>query len=238
MDKASVSLTFDDGLRCQFESALPVLDRYGFVATFFLVANQDPIHTDGCKHPDWPKIDWSQGDISLLRAMIRRGHEIGAHSMTHRRPELDNDPRFEAENSKEWIDGRLESETTSYCYPFYHVTPPIKTAVVNAGYRQARGGTGASFLCTRQVDFFNLDCRQISQTERVSTWIRPGCWHILTYHGIGTIANGWEPIPLHDFEMQIEELARFRDSGGVEVLTFNDGAERLRRATSSSDPPA
>jgi hypothetical protein len=39
MDKpALVSLTFDDGLRCQFEQAVPILDRHGFPATFFLVA--------------------------------------------------------------------------------------------------------------------------------------------------------------------------------------------------------
>ncbi len=42
MDKSAVvSLTFDDGLRCQFERALPILDQYGFRATFFLIANQD-----------------------------------------------------------------------------------------------------------------------------------------------------------------------------------------------------
>jgi Polysaccharide deacetylase len=31
--------TFDDGLRCQFEQAVPILDRYRLPATFFLVAN-------------------------------------------------------------------------------------------------------------------------------------------------------------------------------------------------------
>jgi len=45
MDKVGlVSLTFDDGLRCQFERAVPILDLYGFPATFFFVANTDPIH--------------------------------------------------------------------------------------------------------------------------------------------------------------------------------------------------
>src|SRR6266851_5617228 len=48
MDKpALVSLTFDDGLRCQFEKAVPILDRYGFPGTFFLVANTDPVFKDG-----------------------------------------------------------------------------------------------------------------------------------------------------------------------------------------------
>ena len=32
-----VSLTFDDGFRCQFEKALPILNSYGMLATFFLI---------------------------------------------------------------------------------------------------------------------------------------------------------------------------------------------------------
>src|SRR5271165_2200140 len=105
MDKpALVSLTFDDGLRCQFERAVPILERYGFPATFFLVANTDPIHTDGGQHPAWYKINWSKDDVGFLRGMIERGHEIGGHSITHRRPELDDDPKLEAEGSKQWIE--------------------------------------------------------------------------------------------------------------------------------------
>jgi len=32
-----VSLTFDDGFRCQFGEALPILNSYGMPATFFLI---------------------------------------------------------------------------------------------------------------------------------------------------------------------------------------------------------
>jgi peptidoglycan/xylan/chitin deacetylase (PgdA/CDA1 family) len=41
---ALVSLTFDDGLRCQFEQAVPILDQHGFSATFFLIANANSTH--------------------------------------------------------------------------------------------------------------------------------------------------------------------------------------------------
>ena len=40
-NRALVSLTFDDGFRCQFEKALPILDAYDIPATFFLIANQN-----------------------------------------------------------------------------------------------------------------------------------------------------------------------------------------------------
>ncbi len=42
-----ITLTFDDGLRCQFEKAVPILDSYGMPATFFLIANRELTHELG-----------------------------------------------------------------------------------------------------------------------------------------------------------------------------------------------
>jgi peptidoglycan/xylan/chitin deacetylase (PgdA/CDA1 family) len=225
---ALVSLTFDDGLRCQFERAVPILEQHGFHATFFLVANTDPIHTDGFQHPAWRKVNWSADDIQSLKGMIQQGHEIGAHSMTHRYPSLDQNPKFETEGSKQWIGGRLEEEISSYAYPFTHVTDLIKASVINAGYRQARSGAkGAYYSSSSPPDFFNVDCRLITQNEDVSTWVQTKCWHVLMFHGIGTWYDGWEPITTEQFARQMADLAKRRDSGNVEVVTFKEGANRL-----------
>ncbi|HXX46444.1 MAG TPA: polysaccharide deacetylase family protein [Candidatus Acidoferrales bacterium] len=231
MERALVSLTFDDGLRCQFEQAVPILDRYGFPATFFLVANTDPIHTDGYSHPDWSKTDWSEKDIQSFKGMIQRGHEIGAHSVHHRHPYLDNDPRLEAEGSKQWIQDRLGVEVPSYCYPFCHITEPIKNAVINAGYKQARWGARNSYIPRGFSDWFKIDCHQISNSEEVDRWARPGYWYILMLHGIGSEQDGWEPITVVEFARQMAELAKLRDSGVAEVLTFRDSADRLRQSS-------
>src|ERR1019366_9877050 len=126
--RSLVSLTFDDGLRCQFEQALPILDRHGLPATFFLIANTNPILIDGHRHADWSKTGWSAKDIQLFKSMIQRGHEIGAHSVHHKQPFLDKNPKLEAEGSKKWIEDRVGIEVVSYCYPFCHCTEPIKRA--------------------------------------------------------------------------------------------------------------
>jgi peptidoglycan/xylan/chitin deacetylase (PgdA/CDA1 family) len=225
---ALVSLTFDDGLRCQFERAVPILDQHGFLATFFLVANTDSIHTDGVVHLDWRKTNWSAEDIQFFKGMVQTGHEIGAHSVHHRQPFLDDDPKFEAEKSKEWIEHRLGVEIPSYCYPFTRCTDPIKNAVINAGYKQARGGANAAYYpLGGAVDWFNVDCRE--QDEDVGGWVRPDHWHILMFHGIGTEADGWHPVAVDKFTAQMAELAKHQDSGTVEVVTFQDGASRLRQ---------
>ena len=244
---ARVSLTFDDGLRCQFEQAIPILDKYGFLATFFLTANSEPIHTDGYVHPNWSKTDWRDSDIEFLKSMIRTGHEIGAHSVHHKQPFLDKDPKFEAEESKRWIETRLDKGVLSYCYPFCHATDPIKNAVIDAGYKQARWGANeetAYYPLQGSIDRFKVDCRHISKfasesvgghtvgkygAENVDGWIRPDHWHVLMFHGIGTVNDGWWSIPVPEFAREMAELAKHRDSGAVEVVTFGDGATHFSK---------
>jgi peptidoglycan/xylan/chitin deacetylase (PgdA/CDA1 family) len=239
-----ISLTFDDGLRCQFEQALPILNEYALPATFFLVANTDSILRDGYWHPRWRKTDWNKDDIRFLEKMIQQGHEIGSHSVHHKLSFLDKDPQFEAESSKRWIQDRVGVEISSYCYPFCHFTDPIKMAVINAGYKQARWGANETYYpLLDPVDQFKVDCRLIGKfdfqrvrgnfvgrygAEDVDNWMRPGCWHVLMFHGIGTLNDGWWPIPVAEFARQMTQLAQHRDSGRVEVVTFKEGARRFR----------
>jgi peptidoglycan/xylan/chitin deacetylase (PgdA/CDA1 family) len=233
MNKAFISLTFDDGLRSQFERGVPILNRYGLPGTFFLVANTDAIFTDGWAEfngLEWHKIDWSRDDIDLLKKMIARGHEIGAHTMTHKRGLIAANPVFEATECKRLIEGWLGVEIPSFCYPFYVTNEVLKEPAIKAGYKQARGGKQNSYYAPQSsIDLFDVDCRQIEQTgEDVSAWLRPGCWHVVTFHGVGGEQDGWVPVTEAEFERQISELARLRDAGCVEVVTFRDGAERFR----------
>ncbi len=226
------SLTFDDGLRCHFERALPILDLHNLSATFFLVANTEPILIDGYEHPDWSKTDWNNKDVQLLKSMLQRGHEIGSHSVNHKRQLLESDPELEAAQSKQWMEERLGTEVSSFCYPFCYFERSIKKSVVRAGYRQARwGSNGAYYPLVKSIDRFKVDCRHVGKNgaENVNDWVRPGSWHVLMFHGIGTLNEGWSPIAEAEFARQMSELAKFRDSGLVEIVTFKEGAQRFRQ---------
>jgi len=61
----ALSLSFDDARESQVDNVLPVLDRHGVKATFFLVPSLAEKRLDGWK-----------------RAVVA-GHEIGNHSMHH-----------------------------------------------------------------------------------------------------------------------------------------------------------
>lgn len=65
--KCAVTLTFDDGLPSQLKVAVPLLDRYGFKATFYLCP----------QGPDWAE------KLKPWPLVAREGHEIGNHSLSH-----------------------------------------------------------------------------------------------------------------------------------------------------------
>jgi len=66
-----VILTFDDGYRDNYTQAFPLLERYGFAATFFLVTG--PIDA---ANPDF--LSWDQ-----VQEMHRAGMEFEPHSLDH-----------------------------------------------------------------------------------------------------------------------------------------------------------
>jgi peptidoglycan/xylan/chitin deacetylase (PgdA/CDA1 family) len=67
-----VILNFYDNDIGQFTNAKPVLDKYGFKGTFFIVCNWASSH-----NPE--RMTWR--DITLL---YREGHDIESHTMTHK----------------------------------------------------------------------------------------------------------------------------------------------------------
>ena len=182
--QSTVSITFDDGLRCQFERAVPVLNKYGMPATFFLIANRNSTHDLWSGHvDDWCKIDWRPDDIRMLKQLLRDGHEIGSHSVSHHPTNLKTAEQsdFEARELKRLIEEWIGAPVASFCYPFYWSHAYLAEAVRKAGYQQARGGgvapeyvPGSSYYGASDsgcFDRFNVDCRQISQNESVSEWL-------------------------------------------------------------------
>jgi hypothetical protein len=70
----SLIITFDDGWKNQYQNAFPVLKKYNFRATFFVVVT----YIGGSALMNWKE----------LRELIENKMEIGSHSMTH--PNLKN----------------------------------------------------------------------------------------------------------------------------------------------------
>lgn len=73
--QSAFSLTFDDGLKSQYDYAKPVLDEYGFKGTFYVLP---PFLTENNQSTIWRYGKWSE-----FKQMADENNEIGSHTLHH-----------------------------------------------------------------------------------------------------------------------------------------------------------
>jgi len=121
----AIALTFDDGYADAYTDALPVLKRYGLLATFYIVTNF-------VGQPGY--MTWEQ-----VTALRDAGMEIGAHTVSHLDlTSLDwETANVEIAQSKAEIDHHLNMNVTSFCYPTGLYNAEIEEQVRASGYLNA-----------------------------------------------------------------------------------------------------
>lgn len=65
--KAAVVFTYDDGLDCHLDVAIPQLDEFGFKGTFYCTGNSQSLYN---RMEEW-------------RQIAKNGHELGNHTLFH-----------------------------------------------------------------------------------------------------------------------------------------------------------
>lgn len=132
-------ITFDDGYENNLRCALPVLKRYGFTATCYVVANQVG------KTNSW---DLNRGvkqvplmTATELQAWINAGQEVGSHTLNHANLETLN----KTEQFKEICESKVQLESLiqqnagvqHFCYPYGSLNKSAVQNVKTAGYLTA-----------------------------------------------------------------------------------------------------
>lgn len=122
-----VVITIDDGRANQYENAVPLLEKYGFTATYFVFTNA---------------ID-REGYLSAaqINALAASGNEFCSHSRYHPYLTKSSDKELIAEiaGSKSALEKTLGAEVRCFGYPFGLSDGRVTNAVRDAGYAFARG---------------------------------------------------------------------------------------------------
>jgi peptidoglycan/xylan/chitin deacetylase (PgdA/CDA1 family) len=121
-----VILSFDDGWENQFTYAFPLLQKYRFTATFYVVTNY--LDNDNFM------------TVDQLKTMIAAGMTIGGHSRSHPAlPGLSTARQWdEIAASRNWLQERLGVTIDTFAYPYGSYNAGVVALVKAAGYRTAR----------------------------------------------------------------------------------------------------
>jgi peptidoglycan/xylan/chitin deacetylase (PgdA/CDA1 family) len=130
-----VGLTFDDGYQDFDEHAIPILRRFGFTATAFVLAGR----LGG--ENEWSRPGPSKPLLSAdeVRHVAQLGIEIGSHGLKHiRLPETDESALIaEIEQSRAILGDLVGQQISGFCYPYGELDARVVQAVRTAGYDYA-----------------------------------------------------------------------------------------------------
>ncbi len=127
LPEKAVVLTFDDGWKNQYTYAFPILKKFGYSATFFIITK-----TRGGSYMTWDEI----------HEMDLAGMDIQSHSETHQKlSKISADKaRQEVVGSKKTLETELGHGIESIAYPYYDHNDVVMKMVEDAGYVAARAG--------------------------------------------------------------------------------------------------
>jgi peptidoglycan/xylan/chitin deacetylase (PgdA/CDA1 family) len=238
--RAAYSFTFDDGYASQLEFVVPILDKYGFKASFYMITSHD----------------WSD-----FEPLFSQGHEIGSHSITHSDltkvtpEELAN----ELDSSLISIHNKLpQSGLLTFAYPYVSTNATVS---LEAGkrYLASRGngkitdlnsfkGSGIG-ISNRDVSLRTLagDLTKIDQlTSYLSkTIIELNSWHVSLSHEVTPFDNlptSWEPVATEAFDKLCLWLKGQQDQGYMwvapvgQVVRYSHEVQRAKMGIVSQSP--
>lgn len=200
-ERPLVSLTFDDGWQSAYVNGAPLLDEYGFKATFYL--NPAAIDTS---------VFMSSDEVAALK---NNGHEVASHGYEH----LDfttlnkSSINYQLEHAYQYFKQVQNEQTVDFATPFGGTDSQV-TSYARKYYASLR--TTQSGLNTRQnFDPYNLlvlyvgrDTTPAKIADALAETKADNGWLILVYHRVDTTTQGEPVINPTQFQQQLDVLKK------------------------------
>jgi peptidoglycan/xylan/chitin deacetylase (PgdA/CDA1 family) len=216
-----VSVTFDDGWQNQFTNGLPVMQKYGLHATYYIISGS--INDT----PDYMT-------VAEIQSLKNAGMEIGSHTVTH--PDLttlsSTQLTNELKNSQTTLVSDFGGPITDFAYPYGAYTSATQAAA--AQYYQTQRSVESGYNTADLTNLQDLKVQNVFNTTtpaQVQAWINQAAadrsWLILVYHVIAV-----SPADPTDTQYTTQppdldaEMAEVKNSG-LGVVTVNRAVNEI-----------
>ena len=201
----AVILTFDDGPKSQYTNAKPILDKYGYKATFDIICND--VGDNGY-------LTWED-----IMALYKEGYDIGSHSMDHKDLSQLSEKmvNFEVGESKQCLLDHGINNITSFAYPFNGGSDEASVIDVVAKYYDI-ARTGTEPLMYLHCDGFKdessqTDCRTYSDDGKLNFVNR---YSIIGWsHDNDRIENSYDDSEMYNRFVEVVNSQSMYNTGGT-----------------------
>ncbi len=208
-----VVLTFDDAPASQYAVVAPLLQEFGFGATFY-VCEFPPNYQDSTLYMNWRQI----------QALDRMGFEIANHTRSHAKITELSQTEFNAE--LEYIDHKCDSLgipiSKNFAYPGYRLNAEILEYLKEKNYRMARAGGSRPYDPLNDhpylIPSWATDENNKREIMEALQKAKDGKIVVLTLHGVPDIEHPWVNTPPELFREYLQYLA----DNGYTVISMRD----------------
>jgi peptidoglycan-N-acetylglucosamine deacetylase len=196
-----VVLTFDDASVSHATYVAPLLEKYGFGATFF-VCEFPPDFQDKTKYMSWEQI----------QHLDRMGFEIASHTRNHTHVNKVNRGQLKAE--LEYIEmkcaGLRIKRPVTFAYPGYSTNSGALETLREKGYLFARAGGSRPYDPQKDHPYllpsYSTTGTDTTRVLQALQQAQGGKIVILTVHGVPDNAHVWVTTPPALFEQYLQYL--------------------------------
>jgi peptidoglycan/xylan/chitin deacetylase (PgdA/CDA1 family) len=201
----------DDGSINQVKVAVPILDKYHFKATFFVIAGPTLEKPDqssppaGAKRlPDgWCGVSWQQ-----WRVLAAKGYEIGCHTLSHLHMDQIKDAatlQREIVDSAGVIEDKVGTRPISFAFPF-SASNDMAMSLAQKTYVAVRGPSMV-YLSSGYLERYDAYIDDLIKNRKAGVGM---------LHGLDGV--GWESVKSDTFRAHVEYLAKHQDELWVDTL--------------------
>lgn len=216
-----LSITFDDGYAGVYTYAAPLMQKYGFVSTQYIIIN-------GVGARYYMTLD-------QIKALRTQGHEIGSHTVTHPRLAQVTSTQLQTElsQSKSQLESWFGVPVTNLAYPYGSYNTAVKTAAANY-YASARS-VEIGYNSKSSLDRYNIRIQKVintTTTAEITNWVAQAkatnTWLVLTYHSVDpNTTNPASGVQYNVTPTQLDSQLAAIKTSGITVRTMQQALAEI-----------